>query len=99
MAVRYADVPWQIEPGAAAKDSELSTGRPLRILGWTVLIVVLIVPIVHPLRYVPQRVVQTELVGAFLADFVDSVAILVQSLQSLSETDHTAYGIRFICPQ
>jgi hypothetical protein len=56
-AVRHTDDPGIAAPGPATQNALLTACRPRRILGGATPIVLLVVPVVHPLPHVPEHVV------------------------------------------
>jgi hypothetical protein len=56
-ADRHPNVPGRVDPGPATKNVKLTARRPRRVLGGATPIVVVIIPVVHPLPYIPQHVV------------------------------------------
>jgi hypothetical protein len=76
VAVRDANAPGIIVPGAAPQDFELTARRPRRVGSRTVLIVLDIVPVIDPLPNVPEHVKQSKAIRLALADFMPSAAAI-----------------------
>ena len=57
-AIRYAEAARNIVPRTAANNAILAVRRSLRITRRAVLVIIVFIPVAHPLPYVPSHIIQ-----------------------------------------